>query len=219
LHRKGSARLVEALSGLRRFRYRALPRLVLDAMTPLLFLDTETTGLGRDDEVWEIAAVLRDDNGERTFHAFIDHDEGKAAALPEPFRANYLARYNERVAITPRDAVAVLSEMCAGRPQVVGAVPSFDTVRLERMALRFGVKLGWHYHLIDVENVVLGYLLAERPKALTIDRLSMINDALTRPWKSDKLSRALGVNPDDYPRHTAMGDVRWVMAQWDMVNG
>ena len=39
------------------------------------------------------------------------------------------------------------------------------------------------------------------------------------PWSSDGLSSAVGVDPEQFERHTAMGDVRWVMAQWDAVMG
>jgi hypothetical protein len=31
------------------------------------------------------------------------------------------------------------------------------------------------------------------------------------------LSRALGVDPDAYDRHTALGDARWVRAQYDTI--
>jgi hypothetical protein len=42
---------------------------------------------------------------------------------------------------------------------------------------------------------------------------------LTPPWDSEALSRALGVDPDTFARHTAMGDVRWAMAIHDQVMG
>lgn len=44
-------------------------------------------------------------------------------------------------------------------------------------------------------------------------------DALAPPWDSEAVSRAVGVNPDDFERHTAMGDVRWAMAIYDAVMG
>jgi hypothetical protein len=35
--------------------------------------------------------------------------------------------------------------------------------------------------------------------------------------KSDDLSRAVGVDPDDYYRHTALGDCRWMRDLYDAV--
>ena len=32
---------------------------------PIVFLDTETTGLALDDEVWEFAGIRRDETGRR----------------------------------------------------------------------------------------------------------------------------------------------------------
>jgi hypothetical protein len=64
----------------------------------------------------------------------------------------------------------------------------------------------WHYHLIDVENLVAGYLAAR-------------GELIPPPWKSDQLSAAVGVDPNDFGRHTAMGDVLWTRAQWDAVMG
>ena len=37
------------------------------------------------------------------------------------------------------------------------------------------------------------------------------------PWNSDTLSNAVNVDPERFDRHTAMGDVRWVMAQYDRI--
>lgn len=42
---------------------------------------------------------------------------------------------------------------------------------------------------------------------------------VTLPWNSNQLSRRLGVDPDEFPRHTAMGDVQWCLAQWRQANG
>jgi DNA polymerase III epsilon subunit-like protein len=39
------------------------------------------------------------------------------------------------------------------------------------------------------------------------------------PWNSNQLSRRLGVDPDNFARHTAMGDVQWCLAQWRAMNG
>jgi hypothetical protein len=38
---------------------------------------------------------------------------------------------------------------------------------------------------------------------------------LAPPWNSNDLSRGLGIDPDAYERHTALGDARWVRDQYD----
>jgi hypothetical protein len=39
------------------------------------------------------------------------------------------------------------------------------------------------------------------------------------PWKSADLSRAVGVNPEDFEKHTALGDARWAKAIYEAVMG
>lgn len=95
-----------------------------------------------------------------------------------------------------------------GRPHIVGAVPNFDTERIAHQLLRPNrLREPWHYHLIDIENVAAGYLTHKT------------GQPVLPPYDSNELSAGLGVNPDDFQRHTAMGDVQWVMAQWDAIMG
>jgi len=60
----------------------------------------------------------------------------------------------------------------------------------------------------DFETLIAGFL---RGQAKPVPEL---------PWKSDDLSRLIGVEPpgeDD--RHTALGDARWAQRVWDAVMG
>lgn len=189
-------------------------------MSALVFLDFETTGLTTADEPWEFAAVRREpDSSEREWWTFIDHDERKAEQLPESFLADYRNRYDfeqsEPSGRFPKWLMA--TGLLEGRPHVVGAVPDFDARHLRKMLGTNGYTDPWHYHLIDVETLVVGYLRA------CADRDGLRNlpqDALSLPWDSDELSRAIGVEPPGPGvRHTAMGDVRWTMALWDAVMG
>jgi hypothetical protein len=87
----------------------------------------------------------------------------------------------------------------------------------------------WHYHVIDVEALAAGYLAAIRQDAAELgyhDRPDTPqyehegNLEIARlPWKSDSLSRAVGVEPDDFDRHTALGDARWAKAIYEAVMG
>ena len=179
-------------------------------MPDLVFLDTETHGLHKYAPIWEVAAVRRNADGTREeLHMFVKHDRNNVhlASLPSQFSDDYYARYDDDAALTVYDAACNIKEFCHSRPTLIGAVPSFDAERISRQFLEpLGIAEPWHYHLIDVENIVVGYLAAS-------------GELSPPPWSSDELSKAVGVCAEDYPRHTAMGDVRWTMAQWDAVFG
>jgi hypothetical protein len=45
-------------------------------------------------------------------------------------------------------------------------------------------------------------------------------DLAAPPWRSEELSRAVGVDPPEAAeRHTALGDARWAMRLYDVVMG
>lgn len=181
-------------------------------MSALVFMDTETTGLSLDDDIWEFAAIRREADGtEETHHLFIQHDTSKCARLPESFLVDHQARFPvshtdqwDADTVTPAAAAKAIARVFQGRPHVVGAVPNFDTERLSLLLSRHGHNPGWHYHLIDVENLAAGYLLAK-------------GEVVGLPYDSDDLSRACGVEPPTAERHTAMGDARWAMALYDAI--
>jgi len=174
-------------------------------MTDLCFLDTECLGLHPDAPVWEFAAIRVYDNGvQRSVRLFIEHSsKGWLRTLAEPFRSDYIQRYDADKAFDELRAAAVIDDITAGA-HIVGAVPNFDTERLAKLLWRNSIAPRWHYHLIDVENLAVGYLAKS-------------NKGLAPPWKSDDLSKAIGIDPTQYNRHTAMGDVLWVKAQWDVI--
>lgn len=101
---------------------------------------------------------------------------------------------------------------------IVGAVPNFDTECLAAMLRRHRLAPAWHYHLIDIENLAIGYLwrkVAENVEA-------GYNDSIVPPlpWDSNEISRAVGVEPPgEGERHTAMGDARWAMRVYDKITG
>lgn len=177
---------------------------------PLVFLDTETTGLALTDDIWEFAGIRREPDGtETTLHLFIEHDEVKCRSLPEAFLADHAARFPNhcgqasRFSASGRIRAFLAADEGGERVHVVGTVPNFDT---ERLALLIGAT-PWHYHLIDVENLAVGYL-AGRSEPLP-----------DLPWSSDDLSRAVGVEPPTYLRHTAMGDAEWARDLYDAITG
>lgn len=172
---------------------------------PLIFLDTETCGLGRLDPIWEIGLIRREPDGMETeHHFFVEHDVEAAKALPESFQADHAARYDADEAKSNDWLRPVLEHLFrkgsdGARPHVVGAVPNFDTERIEAQIGHFG----WHYHLIDVENLAVGWM-AGRHMALP-----------TLPWDSDAISARIGVSTSGLVRHTALDDARWAKAIYD----
>ena len=204
-------------------------------MSRIAFLDTETTGLDPDrHEVWEVGLILRGEDGDREFLWQLPVDLGQADAMALnigrwyerrwPWPAYYshrpvvldkatadeneqretAAMLGEGPYVVPRhlmaDWAALFAELTNGA-HLVGAVISFDEERLRRLLRKHGACPTWHYHLVDVEALAAGKTGAEPP------------------WNSNDLSCAVGVDPDDFDRHTALGDARWARAIYDVVIG
>lgn len=177
-------------------------------------IDCETTGLGSEDEVWEVAVILRyEDLGPEhdvMLHLFVDHDRMRAADLPQSFRDDHDARYDPREAVSREEAakriLAFLTE--PGRPvYLLGAVPSFDERMLGRL---FGdsCPFPWNYHLQDIESYARGWLRSRGvpvPMTVSSDDLT----ALTAFKNHDADGQPLHI------RHTACDDARWALDWYD----
>lgn len=195
-------------------------------MTSLIFMDTETTGLDPTlRRAWEIALITRHpgepdiewqwfidpidldwanaDHTSLDFGRFWDrHPHGQylkngghpaeALGLHQVFR---LAAVLEAVARETRD-----------RALILGSNPSFDTATLEPRMRDHGIVPGWHYHPEDVPTLAKGWLLGR-------------GHPLPANGKSDDYCRAVGVDPDRYERHSALGDCRLFRDVYDVVTG
>ncbi|MGP4093000.1 3'-5' exonuclease [Nonomuraea sp. KM90] len=217
-------------------------------MTRIVFVDCETTSLDDErGEVWEIGAIVRNGGGdtehlwqirpnlrnadptslkigryyERRVHG--EHAPGEAAVVTAPYLGS-----GDPPAITSAYRVAqMLAEMLDGA-HVVGAVPDFDFRFLRRFLRKHNECWTAHYHLIDIEALAVGYLHGVVRQAT--DQLAAEgkpHDALAQvpgvvaelPWKSTALYRAVGVDPDQFEAHTALGDARLVRAVNDAITG
>lgn len=222
----------------------------------MAFLDCETTGLDPDrHQIWEVALILRtftDQECERPAHADGHHgpnchaydvltDAEYVWQLPvdlgraDPIALNIGGFHDRRGdnAVTALDQFAREFAGLTRRAHLVGAVVSFDADRLWRLLRASGECPMWHYHLIDVEALVAGWLAAQQhPRqsfvVLDVDDPSQVKPVATTtqqpidptpPWDSNELSRAVGVDPDQFDRHTALGDARWARAIYDAVMG
>lgn len=176
----------------------------------LAFVDCETTGLTPDvHELWEVAVITRDDDGaehEVVWElpvAIINADPtalrigGYWQRATLPFNAQY-ARSRNNVTRTVSAVAVEVAGLLAGA-HIVGVVPAFDAAFLRRWLRRHRLVESWHYHLVTVEAMAAATL------------------GMQPPWNSEELSLALGVDPTDYERHTALGDARWAQALYDAV--
>lgn len=179
----------------------------------LVFLDVETLGLNPAAPIWEFAAIRREVNGgficDTKIELFIQHDPAHwldDPEFPDSFKDDYRKRFDRETALPESAAADIIASYVKDKAVVHGSNPGFDMERIESLLSRNGITPGWHYHPIDVPTLVQGYLAAK-------------NLLPEPPWKSDTLSAAVGVDPADYNRHTAMGDCAWTLAQYDIVMG
>jgi DNA polymerase III epsilon subunit-like protein len=177
-------------------------------MTKLCFVDTETMGLDPDrHEIWEVGLIIRNDN-------LIDVEYEWKLPVKYPENADQIALTingyydrQEEEYISPRTGhyFPKITEFAYDfmrltmRSHLVGAVVSFDEERLRKLLLREGYTPMWHYHLVDVESLVAGKL------------------GWTPPWKSSELWEKMGINEEDYAKHTALGDARLARDLYDLV--
>lgn len=172
---------------------------------PVVFVDTETLGLDPDyNPIWEVALITPDGQEHEWFLRVSPRD----VALAHP-KALEIGRFDERYdngkATDHGPFCHRFRDLTAGC-HLAGAVVSFDEERLRRLFWRNGYGVEWHYHLIDVEALAVGYLAGVEFGA-----------RMAPPWKSEELSRAVNVDPEDFDRHTALGDARWAKAIYEAV--
>lgn len=191
-------------------------------MSRLVFLDTETTSLRPERRAWDIGLIVRDGTADVEHQWFVhseDLDLGNAD-LKSLDIGRFYDRHPAYQKGADRDAWSpdgiseryVLSEVerLTRGAHLVGNVPNFDADVLDRRMRDHGICPSWHYHLIDVEALAVGYL-AKRDLDATM---------MTLPWDSNELNYQLGIEamPDE-ERHTALGDARWARAIYDRVTG
>lgn len=170
-------------------------------MTTPVFIDTETLGLDpRIHRVWEVAAI--DGDTEYLWHLALPHDADRDPIAVQI--SGFDRRYGQIGQMPVPDFLDQFIALTDGR-HLCGAVVSFDEERLRRLAWQWNRTPSWHYHLIDVEALAVGYLAGVR-------------ESVEPPWKSDELSLALGVDPPGVAdRHTAIGDAWWAKRIYERI--
>lgn len=180
---------------------------------PIAFVDCETTSLRHDRRAWEIAAIIRRpgrEDAERQWFIHLDDiDLGNADPASLRFGRFYdrhpAMQCRASLAHAERDVLVEVERLTRGAV-IHGSNPSFDMEVLGARMRAHGICPSWHYHPADVPTLAHGWLLgAGKPVP---ERL-----------KSDDISRACGVDPDAYDRHSALGDCRWLRDLYDVVTG
>lgn len=182
---------------------------------PIAAIDTETTGLGMDDEVWEFAGFRRDADGRvSALQLFIGHDTVKCNQLPGRYLQSHVTRWLSAATagqiVSPLQAANRIADFLKPADDgelvhVIGCAPAFDERMLRRLLQAHGLVWPVSHHLIDVVALMLGHLAHE------------FGGFLPPPWRSDDLSRNVGVAPPVDDRHTAVGDARWALAIYDQI--
>jgi hypothetical protein len=195
-------------------------------MTGVVFLDTETTGVHENRQVWEVGMIVRPDHedpdDQDEIHFFVEVDLSEA----DPFGlrvgkfydrhplGKYLSNRDSPQKMTPGDSAKYLMKEQAAHVvaqathgmHVVGAVPNFDTETLAPLLRGEWLTPAWHYHLIDIEALMVGFIRGHLQQPIDL------------PWTSSSLSAAVGVEmPSEEDLHTAMGDARWAMRVYDRI--
>lgn len=107
--------------------------------------------------------------------------------------------------VSTYDAARLIEEFTADTT-IIGNVISFDAERLDRLMKAEGRLPRWHYHIIDMEPMIIGYALAKGAR-------------FPLPYASADVGAFMGVpEPDETLRHTALGDADWVKRQWDALH-
>ena len=185
----------------------------------ICFIDTETTSLRPDRRAWEIGIITRrpglSDVEQAWFIEADDLDLGNADLASLSIGRFYERHPQYQLGREPEfsecvdegEALRHVEAVTRGA-HLVGAVPGFDADVLGARMRAHGILPSWHYHLQDFETLIAGYLCGQGKPLPPL------------PWRSDELSRLIGVEPPgDAERHTALGDARWAARAWDAVTG
>jgi DNA polymerase III epsilon subunit-like protein len=180
----------------------------------LVWADCETTKLGPGRMPWEIALIRRpagaDVRGDTSYLWMVDlRDLDLGNADPIALRiGGFYERHPQmsrdpeiRTATRLPEVLRKVENLTRGAV-VLGSNPAFDTEALDPLMRVCGILPSWHYHPVDLPSMCEGFL---RGRGLP----------LPAKLKSDELARAVGVDPDRYKRHTALGDCELFRAVYD----
>lgn len=202
-----------------------------------MILDCETTSLNPDYEdgtgvIWELACIERDTGTEHLWRMEPEPDKADPGALTVgkyykrtarmkhvDHRVHDLAGRNlDRSApwTQPKSLAPVLARLLDDVTLII-AVPTFDDPYLKAFLRAYGQAPTWHHRARDIGSMAYGYLRA--CLALGVEGRDAALGVPDTDAGTDDFARALGVDPDQFERHSALGDCRLVGAMLDVIEG
>lgn len=184
---------------------------------PIVFIDSETTGVGPTAQPWEIGLIVRSDHGDDEFRYLLPVNPAEADPYALDVGGFWERHPDHARGVTPAGEVSdppvVAKEVgqLTHRAILVGVNNGYDMNLLDRWMRQHGTQPTWDYHPYDMEAVSVGWLLGQgiAPQAT----------AAGVAWRSHQLSEACGVPvPAATDRHTALGDARWARDWFDALN-
>jgi hypothetical protein len=119
---------------------------------------------------------------------------------------------------SPVVVAAELARLLDGA-HMIGAVPDFDARFLTRWLRKQGQAFTAHYHLVDIEAMVAGFLLGVA-RAHEQDGADWMRVEAEPPWEPRHLySYAVGYVQNPAVAHTALGDAQAVRDLYDLMRG
>jgi hypothetical protein len=204
-----------------------------------VILDCETTSLEPDYKtgrgvIWELGCIELDDEGGPAAVEAVHLWRMKPDASAADPGALAVGRFYERTGDmrdccrtaedlmdpTPRKGGGphwsdpkLLAPVVAARlsgATVIGAVPSFDAGFLAAFLRAHGEAPSWHYRMRDIGSMAYGWLKGCKRGAEWVPAFDASTDAF---------ACALGVNPERFERHSALGDCHLVAAMLGVIEG
>jgi hypothetical protein len=190
------------------------------------FLDTEWTSLHpTDGEVWEVALHIPDGPKEGlgidtwVWHIrptrldLADHQSLRIGGYHDRFGVEAKSGAIDHFWVCNRAQFAEEFVEVTQGVQFAGLTLEGDMRRLDDIVRQAHLLPRWHYQPIDVEILAVGYLIA---KAEGRDG-SHAPEELRPPWTTTKIMRDLGIDPEQFAAHTAVGDLMAAKAMYDRV--
>jgi len=198
---------------------------------PLVFVDTETTGLSYNRQTWEIAMVRDEPDGSterfqfmlpvlygrytpKNWSPILGNEINETSLKISKFHHRHFQGNSsfpftkECDGLSYADAAYNIYRMTNGA-HMIGMCPDFDAFNLWRILISQGMdELPWYYQLIDVDILSAGNDIGHDRygRSLVVD---WSNHYPTLPYDTDDATRRYGLSIKEEDRHTAMGDTLW----------
>lgn len=167
---------------------------------PLIFLDTETTGLdpSRGHEIIEIAMITRYSNGKEEVYETKIKPQRIITAHPKALEVNGYNEADWRGAVKMEEAIKEIAKRLQ-YGLIVGYNPHFDWMFLQATMKEYGIHPSWRIRCLDCMVLAYEHL---RPSGLRYLSLDAVREFLK--W-------------DTTGAHSALKDARDCQRLWDMI--